>query len=103
MCSYRPGEAERQTQPGVLLDVEWIGAQNWCGDFAKYTVSRGHHLLEVLQAHREISPAASRAAVASVRQQTLRILKLLQIYLEYTCSQNLRRHQKWAQLFILAL
>lgn len=101
-CSYRPGEAERQTQPGVLLDGEWIGAQNWCGDVAKYTVSRRHHCLEVLQAHREISPAASRAAVASILQQTLSILKLLQLYLEYTWSQNLRRDKQWAQLFILA-
>lgn len=82
--SYRPGEVEGQTQPGVLLDVKGTGAQDGCGDFAKYAVSRRHHRLEVLQAKREISPAASRAAVASIRQQTLRILKLLQIYLEYT-------------------
>lgn len=81
-------------QPGVLLDVEWIGAQYGCGDFAKYTISRRHHRLEVLQANREISPAASRAASASIRQQTFSVLKLLQIYLEYTWSQNLWGRQE---------
>lgn len=83
-CSYRPGEVERQTQPGVLLDAERIGAQYGCGDFAKYTMSRRHHRHEVLQADREISPAAGRAAGASVRQQTFSVLKVLQLYLEYT-------------------
>lgn len=83
-CSYRPGEVERQAQPGVLLDVERIGAQYGCGDFAKYTLFRRHHCLEVLQANREISPAASRATSVSIRQQTFSVLKLLQIYFEYT-------------------
>lgn len=34
-CSYRPGEVERQTQPGVLLHAERVCAQNRCRDFAK--------------------------------------------------------------------
>lgn len=82
-------------QPGVLLDAEWIGAKYGCFDFAKYTISRRHNCLKVLQANREISPAASRAASASIRQQTFSVLKLLQIYLEYTWwSQNLWGYKK---------
>ena len=35
-ASYRPGEVERQTQPGVLLlDAERVGAQDRCDDSAE--------------------------------------------------------------------
>lgn len=78
-CSYRPGVLERQTQPGVLLDAEGVGAQNRCGDVAKYAVSTRHHHLEVLQTNREISPAAGHAATLSIRQQTFSILKVMEI------------------------
>lgn len=83
-CSYRPGEVERQAQSGVLRDAERVGAQNRCGGFAKNTLSRRHHRLEVLQTNPEISPAASHAAAKSVCQQTLSVLKVMEIYLEYT-------------------
>lgn len=84
-CSYRPGKVERQAQPGVLLDAERVGAQHRCDGFAKNAVSRRHHRLEVLQTHPEISLAARHAAAAaSICQQTFRVLKLMELYLEYT-------------------
>lgn len=83
--SYRPGEVERQAEPGVLLDAERVSTQNRCNGVAKNAPSRRDHCLEVLQTHPEIgSAAAHAAAAASIRQQTLRILKMMQLYLEYT-------------------
>lgn len=83
--SYRPGEVERQAEPGVLLDAERVSAQNRCNGVAKNAPSRRNHGLEVLQTHPEIGSAAGHAAAAvSVRQQTLCILKMMQLYLEYT-------------------
>lgn len=84
-------------QPGVLLDAEWVRSQNRSGGFAKYAVSRRHHRLEVLQTNPEISPAASHAATESICQQTFSILKLMEIDLEHTWSQNLKGNEKWAQ------
>lgn len=82
--SYRPGEVERQTQPRVRRDAEGVGAQHGRGGLAEYTVSGRHHRLEVLQAQPEISPAAGHAAAASIRQQTVSILKVMEIELEHT-------------------
>lgn len=73
-----------------MLDAEGVGAQNRCGGLAKYTVSRRHLLLEVLQTNLEISPAAGRAAAEPVCQQTFRVLKMMQLYLEHTRSENLK-------------
>lgn len=84
-CSYRPGEVvQRQTQPGVLLDAEGVCAENRCGGFPKYTVSRSHIGLEVLQTNPEISSAAGHAAAKSRGQQTFSILKVMEIELEHT-------------------
>lgn len=66
-------------QPGVLIDAEGVGTQNRCGDVTKYAVSTRHHGLEVLQTNREISPAAGHAATTSIRQQTLSILKVMEL------------------------
>lgn len=83
--AYRPGEVERQAEPGVHLDAERVSTQNRCNGVAKNAPSRRDHGLEVLQTHPEIGPAAGHAAAAaSIGQQTLRILKMMQLYLEYT-------------------
>lgn len=82
-CSHRPGEVERQPHGRVRLDAEGVDAKDRCGRCAKYTPSRRHLLLEVLQTDPEISPAALRAAAASVCQQSLCILKVVKIYLEH--------------------
>lgn len=89
-CSYRPGEVERQTQPAALLDAEGVGAENRCGDPAKQIVPGGDRSLEVLQPNPEKSPAARPAATESVCQQTFSILKVMELYLEHTWSQNLK-------------
>lgn len=82
--AHRPGEAERHAQPPILLDAERVGAQHRCARTPEQTPPRRHLRLEVLQAHREKSPAAARAAAASVRQRTFGILKMMEIYLEHT-------------------
>lgn len=83
--SYRPGEVQRQPQPAVLLlDAEGAAAQNRCNGSAKNAVSGRHHGLVVFQTNPEECAAAAHAATLSICQQTLRILKVMEIELEHT-------------------
>lgn len=75
-----------------MLDAEGVGTQDRCAGSPEQTFTRRYYSLEVFQANCEKCPAATLPATLSVCQQTMSILKMMELDLEHTCSPDLSEY-----------